>query len=591
MKKLGRYEIGERIGQGAMADVYRAHDPSINRPLAIKVLKPEFRQNRQYAARFLREAKAAGALSHPNIVTIYDVGEEDGYPYIVMEHLEGETLDSVTQRGLRLDAAVAAEIGIQLAEALSYAHGLGVVHRDVKPSNIMLGRNGRSVKLLDFGIAWLAEAAGAEDNQETLHTQVGQVLGTPRYMSPEQALGKEADGRADLFSVGVVLYELLSGRRAFGGANPAVLALQIIQAEPEPLAKAAPDTPRGLQFIVEKLLSKRPERRFADGAQLAMALRREQGDARPARGGPRALPLPIRMALAMGAITALALCLSVGVVLQRQDEALRRMAITSGAAIANFVASNAAVTAVDNAGLPPGQGDWLPAQAFVKAAAQDPNVKQITVVDSAGVVRASTNAGRVGQVYAPPSAEPVVSRQDGLTVTDAAQPADAFRFSRPITYAGRAFGRVDVSLDKSGLDAASGLSRLLLGFLALVTLGVVIVVSYLEARAIASPLRKLKRALADAAGGDLDFRLSHKRRDEFGDLFDAFNALAASFQTRLEAAAAKPATMAQIEGPAPPAPALASPGASDAAGDELDRTLLASEAETPLRRLIRLRRA
>ena len=237
MQVVGRYEILEKIGEGAMADVYRAFDPSIQRVLAIKVLKAEFRQNREYTARFLREAKAAGALSHPNIVTIYDVGEVDAYPYIAMELLDGETLDRAAEREGRLAADRVMDIGLQLALALHYAHQTGVVHRDIKPSNIFLGSDGRTIKILDFGIARVTEADRAAEDAENLKTQFGQVLGTPRYMSPEQALGRELDGRSDLFSAGVLLYELITGRRAFSGATAVTLALQITQIDPHRISK------------------------------------------------------------------------------------------------------------------------------------------------------------------------------------------------------------------------------------------------------------------------------------------------------------------------------------------------------------------
>ena len=556
LKKLGRYEIRERIGRGAMADVYRAFDPSINRVLAIKVLKPEFKQNRQYTARFLREAKAAGALSHANIVTIYDVGEEDGYPYIVMELLTGAPLDGLIQRGARMPASAVTEIALQLAEALRYAHGVGVIHRDVKPSNIMLSEDGRSVKLLDFGIAWLAQTQDIGGDEASLRTQVGQVLGTPRYMSPEQALGQQTDGRTDLFSVGVVLYELVTGRRAFYGGNPTALALQIIQSDPEPIAKLTADCPGGLQFIINKLLSKRPERRFANGAQLAEALRRELGNPQSAVTARRALPLPIRMTLLMGSITAVVLMASIGAVLHRQGQTLERMALSSGTAITTFIANNAALTAVDNAALPPQQRDWLPVEAFVKTVA-DPNIQRITVVDDGGIVRASTRPQEIGSRYRAASGEPLVTRRDGLAVSNAhgAGGADAFRFVRPITYAGRTFGSVDVRVDKADLNDASRLSRLLLGLLGFVTVGAVLAVSFAAARAMAMPVRRLKAALKDAAGGNFDFRISHRRRDEFGDLFDAFNQLAAAVQARLEpfeATSLKPARGDPAVGPFAP---------------------------------------
>ncbi|MFN3523630.1 MAG: protein kinase domain-containing protein [Phenylobacterium sp.] len=545
LKLVGRYELQERIGEGAMADVYRAYDPSINRVLAIKVLKGEFRQNAECAARFLREAKAAGALSHPNIVTIYDVGEADGYPYIVMEMLEGEPLDQVIAQGRSLPADDVMSIGVQLGEALHYAHGQGVIHRDIKPSNIVVGKDGRTIKILDFGIARVTEADSLRFEAETLKTQVGQVIGTPRYMSPEQALGGEIDGRSDLFSVGVVLYELATGCKAFSASNAGALALQIAQQDPAPIDALAPDTPRGLQYIVEKLLAKRADRRFADGAQLAEALRRELSaygavlDEAETRG--RALPLQLRVTLVMATITALVLFFSVGGVLKRQDQAMQRMALTSGTAITSFVASNASLRAVENAALPPGERDWLPVEAFIAAASSDPNVQQLTVVDADGVIRAATDPAEVGQYYRAPTAEQVVETDGDLKVTRThdAKGAEGFRFVRPITYAGRAFGLVDVSVSKAELTEAARLSRLLLIGLGLVTLGAVIAVSFTMARLLTLPIRRLKAALADAADGDLDFRISHQRKDEFGELFDGFNRFAASMQERLEAAEAR----------------------------------------------------
>jgi len=541
LQRIGRFEVQERIGEGAMADVYRAYDPSISRVLAIKVLKPQFRRDREYVARFLREAKAAGALSHPNIVTIFDVGEAGGHPYIAMELLDGEALDRIAARRGRLPPAEVIAIGLQLAEALRYAHGEGVVHRDIKPSNIIVSGAGGSLKILDFGIARLGEADPARADAEALMTQAGQVLGTPRYMSPEQALGREIDGRSDLFSVGVVLYELITGRRAFSGANAVALALQITQQDPEPIDRAAPGAPRGLQFVIGKLLSKRPERRYADGAQLAQALAREQravaAVSREAGGRRRNLPLQLRLALTMAAVTSLALTASIGLVLKREHEAMQQMALTSGAAIASFVASNAALSAAENAALPAAERDWLPVRAFVKAAAGDANIQALAVIDSDGRVRAASDPARVGKTYRPPQGEPIVLRDGDLAVTAAGAPgAEGFRFVRPIIYSGRTVGRVDVQVSQAPLKAATALSRISLGALGLVVLGVVMAASYVMARLLANPIGRLRRAINDAAAGDFDFRISHNRRDEFGELFNAFNQLTAEVHDRLTAA-------------------------------------------------------
>jgi eukaryotic-like serine/threonine-protein kinase len=537
LTRFGRFEVQAHIGEGAMADVYRAFDPSINRVVAIKVLKRQFCEDRGYVARFLREARAAGALSHSNIVTVFDVGEEAGHPYIAIELLEGESLDQVLARRGRLTSDEAINIGLQLADALNYAHGLGVVHRDIKPSNVML--SGELVKILDFGIARLVDGDPENQAADASMTHVGQVLGTPRYMSPEQALGRELDGRSDLFSVGVLLYELITGRHAFTGPNQVALALKITQQDPEPLERFAPQTPRGLQFVIGKLLSKRPERRYADGGQLMEALRREKmvsvAVRQEAYSSARKAPLQVRLAMTMAAVTAAALVVSVGTVLQRQQQVLQQMALTSGSAIASFVASNAALSAAENAALPRDQRDWLPVRAFVKAAAADPNILNLTVVDSDGRVQASSRPDDVGDVYVRSRGEREIQGDADLTVT-VAQDSGAFRFVRPIRYANQNVGQVEVEVSQVQLKSAQSTSRAMLSSLALVVLGAVVAASYLMARALALPVRRLKRAINDAAAGDFDFRISHSRRDEFGELFNAFNQLNAEVHDRLELA-------------------------------------------------------
>lgn len=541
MQLVGRYRLEQRIGEGAMAEVWRAHDPSIDRVLAIKLLKPEFLSNPAYTSRFVREAKAAGALAHPAIVTIYDVGEADGRAYIAMELLDGEALDQVLAREGRLSDERTLDIAAQLASALSYAHLSGVIHRDIKPSNIMIGRDGRSVKLLDFGIARVMEADSAATAREHDRTQVGQVLGTPRYMSPEQALGSALDGRSDLFSLGAVLYEAIVGRPAFDGATPTVLALQITQQNPDPILTYAPRCSGGLRFIVDKLLHKRPERRFSGGAELARALQRERKALEAVRAEDalrgKYIPLQVRLTLAMVAVTALALVVGISAVLGAQYKAMERMAVASGSSIAAFVASNAALPSVENAAAAPGEQDWTPIQAFISAAAKDQSVRWMTMVDANGIIRGASDPRLLGARYSSPAREAVIARDANVTVTDIALEGGrrGFRFVHPILYAGRRFGLIEVSIDKTQLQAAAATSRNWMLAFGAVVLGVVASLSFALAKLLARPLRRLKTALRDAAAGDLDFRLSHNRRDEFGELFESFNLMAVSMQERLEA--------------------------------------------------------
>lgn len=519
-----------------MAEVYRAYDPKIERVLAIKVLKQEYCKNPEYAKRFIREARAAGALSHPNIVTIYDVGDAAGYPYIAMELLAGESLDNALLARGQFAIGSAIEIGQQLADALNYAHGMGIVHRDIKPSNIMLAQDGRSIKILDFGIARVAEGDPG-DAVEGLMTQMGQVLGTPRYMSPEQALSRELDGRSDLFSVGAVLYELLTGRPAFNGTGIATLAVQITQQDPTPL-NTSPACPRGLEFIVRKLLEKKPERRFSSGGTLLEALRREKDshDAVFAEGRRRRVSLQSRLTLSACAISVVFLLAAGSFVVDRQNSAMKHLAVTSGSSIASFVATNTAVHAVENSSLPEATQDWLPVQAFINTASSDPNVIDMTIVDGKGVIRAASNPSLVGTEDARfgKQGRPVGESGGGVTTKKGADGVEVFRFVQPISYSGRNFGSVEIGMRKNELISAAAHMRNMLIGLGILVVAMVGCLSYLAARTLLLPLRRLKVALRDAAAGNVDFLISHQRRDEFGELYDSFNAFAVSVQSRDE---------------------------------------------------------
>ncbi len=530
---LGRYRIDGRLGEGAMADVYRAFDPGIGRTVAIKVLKPDYGRDPELGERFLREARAAGALNHPNIATIYDVGEAQGVAYIAMELIEGQPLDTLLQEQGRLPYERVLALGQQLASALDYAHKAGVVHRDVKPSNILLSADGRTAKLLDFGVARIGEidVSGAEGR--LARTQVGQMIGTPRYMSPEQALGIPVDRRSDLFSLGVVLYEMVTGKVAFPGMGLATLAIQISQERVEPIARSVADCPPGLRFVIDKLLAKKPDQRFADGDAVYQALTREIAATGEASTGRRGLPLKIKLPLALVTVTAIALVASVSSILGREQRTLEHMAIVSGGSIAAFVTSNTAVLAADNAGLAPEQQDWTALQAFVASASRDQEIRDLVVADTGGIVRAAENVKLIGTRYRAPVGEAAISGDAGVTAASDRGTGAGLRFVRPIRYAGARFGTVDLVLRRAALDAAIDNARTLLMVLSLVIMGVVLVIGYLSGAMVARPLARLRKALDEAAKSDFGLRISHRRRDEFGAAFDAFNRAAAAVEPHL----------------------------------------------------------
>jgi serine/threonine-protein kinase len=280
--------IERELGRGAMGRVFLAFDTEIHRRVAIKTIQafealPEA-DRREARERFLREARAAGRLLHPGIVTIFDVGEADGIPYLAMEHVAGTTLDAYCREGDLLPPATVAGLIAHAAEALAFAHARGVVHRDVKPANLM--RVGTTaVKVMDFGLA---------KNVAAKMTHDGALFGTPNYMSPEQVRGEALDGRSDLFSLGVVLYEMLIGAKPFAGDSVSSVLYRIVHEPPRDLAPQLARIPPPLGAVVAKALAKRREDRFTDGLELAATLRRvfEPASAAPEPSGPRPRPRP-----------------------------------------------------------------------------------------------------------------------------------------------------------------------------------------------------------------------------------------------------------------------------------------------------------
>src|SRR5258706_6156056 len=273
-KKLGPYEIQASIGGGGMGEVYRAHDARLDRTVAIKVLPASFSADRDRLQRFAQEARAAAALNHPNILSIFDIGDEDGAPFVVSELLEGETLRDRLRSG-PLSSRKTIDYAVQVARGLSAAHEKGIVHRDLKPENLFLTNDGR-VKILDFGLAKLTrpETESGSAEAPTMHaaTEPGLIMGTAGYMSPEQVRGKTADQRSDIFSFGAILYEMISGKRAFHGETAADTMSAILKEEVPELSETARNVPPGLDRIVRHCLEKSPTQRFHSAGDMAFDL-------------------------------------------------------------------------------------------------------------------------------------------------------------------------------------------------------------------------------------------------------------------------------------------------------------------------------
>lgn len=276
--KLGPYEIQSPLGTGGMGEVYRALDTRLDRTVAVKILPSYLSENPEAKQRFDREARTISSLNHPNICTLHDVGYQDGIDYLVMEYLEGETLADRLQRGA-LEITQILKVSLEIVDALEKAHKRGLVHRDLKPANIFLTQDGHA-KLLDFGLAKSCQAhldgTATEDSPITVSeaqlTSTGLAVGTIAYMSPEQARGQSIDASSDLFSLGVVMYEMTTGRRPFGGSTTAVIFDAILNRQPAPVTESKPNLPPVFGRMLNRLLAKNPRDRYQSAHELMVAL-------------------------------------------------------------------------------------------------------------------------------------------------------------------------------------------------------------------------------------------------------------------------------------------------------------------------------
>jgi serine/threonine-protein kinase len=521
LEKIGRFKIIEELGRGGMAVVYKAYDPNINRPLAIKVLLEERCANKEYRSRFLAEAKAAGLLSHPNIVTIFDIGEVNDRPYIAMELLEGEPLDeymkSTPNRSLRDDLG----IGIQLAKALHYAHSKGVIHRDIKPSNIIRVKGSNNVKITDFGIARV------EDPDMTRQTQMGEVLGTPQYMSPEQALGRKVDARSDLYSVGVVLYQLLTGKKPFEGGTIATLLLQITTTEPPPIDAVVPGIPKSVKLIVERLLRKDPEKRFQNGKDLVIALidaieevRQEEMQ----RARPKILPIRVKWTFIMIAIVSVTMIIGTTWLYKRQYASIIQQATEYGSSLVRFMAAESAEKVYNE--------DWIFLEVFIQDAMAGQRFGYLTLVDSKGIVRGSSRPEQIGQPYRKiESGESIGSIGEVAMQRYAITPSSSMLdFEAPILFREKDIGRIHLGMHWDPLEELSRQIVFTMLLLMVVTVAAASMVAYALANAMSVPLQTLRKSLEEMKKGNFGYRIAQSRKDELGEVFRSFDEMAATLQ-------------------------------------------------------------
>jgi serine/threonine-protein kinase len=537
MEEVGRYQVDLMVGEGAMARVYKAYDPKIDRTLAIKLLKSHLLTDEEYRVRFFREAKGAGILSHPNIVTVFDVGEEDNHPFLAMEWVEGTTLADVLKEGRKFTPKEVVEIGVQLVRALDYAHKKGIVHRDVKPGNVMLVKDSLTVKVADFGICRITEADTHVQGQQT---QMGDVLGTPHYMSPEQVLGEKVDARSDLFSAGVVLYQLLTGALPFEGDSLISVAFKITKSDPPSIDKLRPELPLALRRVIDRALKKQPDKRYQTGEDFAQALigvARELAEDESKKGSGRGISLSVRWALMMAALVAVTMTLTAAVLYQRQYTAMLDQVKSYGGSLAKLIATEMAVPLLSE--------DWASIDVFIQETTSRQNFNHLLVVDYQDVVRGSNDPALVNVKYKPPDAKPMTSLDPGIAVQSErlADGRTVLDFMAPVLFQGKEIGKVRLGIYEAPLAEVANLVLILLAILTLVTVAAVAGGTYLLAQRLAGPIRVLRNSLDELAHGRYDYRIGDPRTDEIGELYAEFDRTAAVLEQRHGHADAVPSSV------------------------------------------------
>jgi serine/threonine-protein kinase len=462
-----------------------------------------------------------------------------------MELIEGMTLADLVRTDKQFSVREIVDIGIELTRALDYAHKKGIVHRDVKPGNIMMVEDRRTIKVTDFGICHIENPEGGE---QTEHTRMGDVLGTPNYMSPEQVAGGKVDARSDIFSVGVVLYRLMTGVLPFEGDSVISVAYKIAQADPPPVEKLRKGIPLSLRRAIDRALRKQPEKRFQTGEEFAQALiavARELAEEDRRKGSGKGIPIGIRWALIMSALVALTMTLTATVLYYRQYEAMMDQVKGYGGSLAKYMATQSAVPLLSE--------DWDGIDLFIQDTRDRQDFHYIRVIDHVGIVRGSNIASELSKLYVPPNARSLSSPDSGVSVQNhrVADGRDVLDFAAPILFQGKEIGQIHLGIYEAPLAGVARLMLILLGALTLVTSAAVAVGTYLLARRILGPMRVLRNSLEEIAAGRYDYRINAPRDDELGHLYRDFDRAAAALQARHDPAGLPAAGLvADLEGTA-----------------------------------------
>ena len=530
---IGRYRIEGVLGEGAMAVVYAGFDPNIARPLAIKVLHADVARDEGYRRRFLDEARAAGTLTHPNIVTIYDVGEADGSPYIAMERLEGETLEErVARLGFPPTEQIIDIVG-QVALGLDFAHRHGVVHQDIKPENIVMVDGWAHAKVNDFGVARLLDASSEGDD--------GLVAGTPGYMSPEQLRGQTTDGRSDLYSLGVMLYWLLCRHLPWRRENDVEKLIKARLHMPlPPVVPKDPATPDVLAEITRTLLQTDPANRYQTGNEIVDDLRHAQREIDRRREAPvatRMIPMRLRWAGILGVVLTVTLLAGLAAVYVKQNEAMTGVTLDFGASLGRTMAAETAEDLL--------LGDRIAVRAAVRDMSRNSQIRYLAVAERDGTVIASAQPEERGAPLPPLPAEQRLPSGSDIPsyrgTVGAVSDEEMLLFDVPVRYQGHPIGTLRLGVSAEPLDAANRTTLLSMLAALFATLVVVLGAAWWLFRRLVAPINVLRHSLLRIARGDFQHRIRLQRRDEFGPLFGAFNLMGETLETYQRESGGEPA--------------------------------------------------
>ncbi|MHC9511281.1 protein kinase domain-containing protein [Kangiella sp. M94] len=450
--RIGRYKIVKEIGRGAMSVVYQAEDPEIGRMLAIKLLKHELVEKEEYRELFLREAKAAGRLGHPGIVTIYDVGIWQERPFIAMELLDGQNLDEYLQQHGNFSLEQASNLAEQLTLALDYAHKNGVIHRDLKPDNILVLDGGRRFKITDFGIAHVEhlflEDEGGKNKDK--------IMGTPAYMSPEQITGHGVDFKTDLYSLGVILYQVTKGELPFQAPNYAAMMQAVLHLNPQPI-NIVSEQGFMWQSIIFRLLQKNPDHRYATSDELLEeieTLAKELTQNKEGLAGIRFVSMRARWAISLSAVVLLVMILGMIWVYNKQNKLMNQLVFDYGNSMVQIISAETAEPLL--------LGEDIALQAITLDIADNTQIKHLSIRDDQGIVQSSSQPEQINKPFILPDAsklqQQTLDARIYSNLTDYEQ--EVVLFDSPITYQSKPIGHAFIAISRSNLKSATQSSLL-----------------------------------------------------------------------------------------------------------------------------------